>query len=52
MDNMQIKIAAETNIGLRRSNNEDRFAICPSLAAPTGRLNVPKYRYPTRLTVP
>ncbi len=33
MDNMQIKIAAETNIGLRRSNNEDRFAICPSLAA-------------------
>ena len=33
MDNMQIKIAAESNIGLRRNNNEDRFAICPSLAA-------------------
>ena len=33
MDTMKIRMAAETNIGLRRRNNEDKVVICPSLSA-------------------
>lgn len=32
MDTMRIRLAAETNIGLRRRNNEDKVAICPMLS--------------------
>ncbi len=32
MDTMKIRLAAETNIGLRRRNNEDKVSFCPSLS--------------------
>lgn len=34
MSEIKIKIAAGTNVGLVRKNNEDNFVVCPDLSAP------------------
>ena len=33
MSNMRFKLAAGTNVGLIRQNNEDNFIVCPDLSA-------------------